>query len=160
NFEAKTSYSVTVAVEDPTVGGNPDSSDSLTLAVTNVNEAPTPRNDAFTANQSAAKVIPAASLLGNDTDPDAGTTLAIVPGAFGNVIGGTVALQGGDVVFTPNEGFSGAASFSYTVTDGSLTGQAIVTIAVGFTPNSGNGHDTVDGTAGDDVVDGGNGSDT
>ena len=41
DYETKTSYSVTVNVNDPTVGGNPDASTTYTLSVTDVvNEAP------------------------------------------------------------------------------------------------------------------------
>ncbi|MCA9169836.1 MAG: cadherin domain-containing protein, partial [Planctomycetales bacterium] len=38
DFESKTSYDVTVEVNDAGVGGNPDSSDSLALSITDVNE--------------------------------------------------------------------------------------------------------------------------
>ena len=41
NFEAKSSYSVTVAADDNTVGATPDVTQGFTLNVTDVNEAPT-----------------------------------------------------------------------------------------------------------------------
>src|SRR5262249_61766921 len=42
NFEANSSYSVAVTVDDTTVGGTPDATSSTyTLTVTDVNEAPT-----------------------------------------------------------------------------------------------------------------------
>ena len=41
NFEAKSSYEVIVRVDDPAVGANPDDTESLTLSITDVNEAPT-----------------------------------------------------------------------------------------------------------------------
>ena len=41
NFEAKTSFDVTVAVDDATVGGTPDDTANYTLTVADVNEAPT-----------------------------------------------------------------------------------------------------------------------
>jgi protocadherin Fat 4 len=41
NFEAKSSYQVTVNVDDTTVGVTPDASKNFTLTVTDVNEAPT-----------------------------------------------------------------------------------------------------------------------
>ena len=41
DFEAKSSFSVTVQVDDGTVGGTPDDSVNLTLNVNDVNEAPT-----------------------------------------------------------------------------------------------------------------------
>jgi hypothetical protein len=41
NFEAQNSYEVTVSVDDPTVGVTPDLTQTLTLNITDVNEAPT-----------------------------------------------------------------------------------------------------------------------
>ena len=41
NFEAKTSYAVTVTVDDTAVGSTPDATANFALSVTNVNEAPT-----------------------------------------------------------------------------------------------------------------------
>jgi hypothetical protein len=40
NFEAKSSYSVIVQVDDPTVGATPDATVNYTLTVTNTNDAP------------------------------------------------------------------------------------------------------------------------
>ena len=161
DFEAKTGYAVTVTVDDLAVGVSPDATADLGIAITNVNEAPTPANDSgFTANQSLTKAIAAATLLANDTDPDAGTTLVIVPSGFSGAVGGSVALVGSDVVFTPSPTFSGTARFTYTVSDGSLTGQATVTIEVGRTIRFGNGTNTFAGTPGDDNVSGGSGRDS
>lgn len=123
------------------------------------NRAPIANNDGgFTANQNAAKLIPIAALLANDTDPDANSTLSILANGFSDVVGGSVALNGSNVVFTPNA--SGTASFKYTLSDGSLTSQAIVTLEVGKTIDAGNGKNTLTGTAGDDLLLGGNGKDT
>jgi predicted extracellular nuclease len=44
NFEAKTSYNVTVNVDDSTVGNTPDATANFTLNITDVNEAPTAVN--------------------------------------------------------------------------------------------------------------------
>ncbi|MFN6500828.1 MAG: SdiA-regulated domain-containing protein [Nostoc sp. DedQUE01] len=161
DFETKSSYAVTVAVDDANVGSTPDASTNFILAVTNVNETPTANNDSgFTANQSVAKLIPIATLLANDTDPDANTTLSILPNGFSNVVGGSVALSSTNVIFTPNSSFSGTASFKYTVSDGSLTSQAIVTLEVGTTVDGSNGQGILTGTGGDDSLSGGNGKDT
>ncbi|MBM0743479.1 ExeM/NucH family extracellular endonuclease [Phormidium sp. CLA17] len=160
NFEDKFSYAVTVAVDDASVGITPDASANFTLAVTNVNEAPIANNDSgFTANQSMAKLISIATLLANDTDPDANPTLSILPDGFSDVVGGTVALNGGNVVFTPGSSFSGPANFKYTLSDGSLTSQAIVMLQVGRTVNGGNGKDALTGNDGDDNFNGGSGED-
>ncbi len=161
NFEAKSSYTISIAVDDATVGNTPDATTNFTLALTNVNEAPIANNDSgFTANQSVAQLIPVAALLLNDTDPDANTTLSILPNGFSAAVGGSVALNGSDVVFTPTSNFSGVASFTYTLSDGLLTSQALVTLAVGKTLNGGNGRDTLIGNDGNDYLSGGNGKDT
>jgi uncharacterized protein len=125
------------------------------------NQAPIANDDSgFTANQTTAKQIPIAALLANDTDPDANTTLSILPNGLSAIVGGSIALNGNNVIFTPNPNFSGAASFQYTLSDGSLTSQAIVTLEVGKTIDAGNGKDVITGTAGDDILRGGNGKDT
>jgi uncharacterized protein len=126
----------------------------------NINRAPVANNDGgFTANQSLPKLIPTATLLANDTDPDANTTLFIVPNGFSNVVGGSVSLSASNVIFTPNPSFSGNASFSYTVSDGSLTSQATVSLIVGRTANGVNKENTLTGNEGDDNFNGGNGLD-
>ena len=62
-----------------------------------------------------ALVIPISRLLANDTDAN-GDTLSIA--TFSNQSNGTVAINGANVVFTPAAGYTGNASFSYTVSDG------------------------------------------
>lgn len=41
NFESKSSYSVSVSIDDPTIGTSPDDTENYTLTVTDVNEPPT-----------------------------------------------------------------------------------------------------------------------
>ena len=69
------------------------------------------------------------SSLGNDTDVD-GDTLTIASVTSGT--GGTAVLNAnGTVTFTPAANFHGAASFSYTVSDGTATSNpATVTVNV------------------------------
>src|SRR5690606_36286532 len=75
-----------------------------------------PANADLVGTSGQALTIDPATLLGNDTDPDAGDALSIhsVQGA----VNGSVALVNGQIVFTPKAGFYGDASFTYTVTDG------------------------------------------
>ena len=73
-------------------------------------------------------------VLDNDSDPD-GNTLTIAS-VTQPVAGGTVAISGGRVVFTPALGFSGVARFTYTIDDGrGGTSTAQVTVIVGAAPN-------------------------
>ncbi|RDJ23335.1 tandem-95 repeat protein [Bosea caraganae] len=81
------------------------------------NAAPVAADDAgFSTDAGAVLSIAVADLLANDTDAD-GDALAIQSVTAG--VGGSVTLDAhGNVVFTPAAGFSGDASFSYTVSDG------------------------------------------
>lgn len=62
-----------------------------------------------------SNTINANTLLANDTDPD-GDTLTITSVQSG--VNGTASLVGGNVVFIPTAGYTGAASFTYTLSDG------------------------------------------
>ncbi|RED21051.1 glycerophosphoryl diester phosphodiesterase, partial [Rhodopseudomonas thermotolerans] len=125
------------------------------------NTAPAAADDGALATAfGAALTIAADTLLANDTDAD-GDALVILSVAAG--VGGTVALDADrNVVFTPAEGFSGEASFSYVVSDGrGGTATADVTVVVARRVLSGTpGDDVIISTSGDDVIDGGDGVDT
>lgn len=142
--------------------------DDFRLTITPVNDAPVAVNDSgFTTTGGSSLVIQPATLLANDNDPD-GNALNIT--AVSNAIGGTVSLNAqGHVVFTANAGYQGTGSFSYTVSDGSLTATATANIQVtssapGWvygTPGndsingSANLPNRIDGLAGNDTIVGG-----
>ncbi|MEZ4404147.1 MAG: tandem-95 repeat protein [Kofleriaceae bacterium] len=102
---------------------------TVTLHLGAQNDPPVATGDAATTDEDVALTLMAAALLGNDTDLD-GDTLDVT--AVGDATGGTVALSGGVVVFTPTANFNGAAGFTYTVSDGAATDTA--TVAVTVTP--------------------------
>ena len=85
--------------------------------------------DTAAAETNAPVTIKAADLLANDTDVD-GDSLTIT--GVGNASHGTVSLDAnGNVVFTPEDGFTGTATFQYTVSDGhGGTDTATVTVTV------------------------------
>lgn len=117
-----------------TVSDGKGGQDTATVAVTvrpQPNRAPVASNDSgFEATAGMAATLAAALLLANDTDADA-DTLSIVSVAPGT--GGTVSLDGSNVVFTPAEGFTGEATFSYTVADGN-GGTSTATVTVNVKP--------------------------
>ena len=138
--------------------------DIFNLEVLNVNDLPVAADDTATTNQNTPVTISAATLLSNDSDAD-GDVLSI--SAVSNASNGTVELdQNGNVVFTPTIGFSGQATFDYTVSDsnsGTGTGQVTVTVnAVNDLPMTligGSGNDLLYGGAGNDTIAGGFGND-
>ncbi len=97
---------------------------TVSFTVTEVNDAPTGMDDSLTAvaEDSGLRVISFASLLGNDTKGPAnesGQALTIT--AVSNPVGGTVAINGSNVEFTPSAHFNGSASFTYTLRDNGTT---------------------------------------
>ncbi|MEM1040691.1 MAG: Ig-like domain-containing protein, partial [Pseudomonadota bacterium] len=106
---------------------------TLTITVTPQNDVPVAVDDGFTTPEETAVTIP---VVPNDTDID-GDALTVTSvdgqaisdgGAAVAVANGTVALIGGELVFTPAVDYVGAATFTYTVDDGNTgTATAIVT---------------------------------
>ena len=110
--------------------------------------------------------IPVSTLLANDTDPDSNPlSITAVSGATNGTAvlnnNGTPNNTADDFVsFTPNLLFFGNASFNYTLSDGSLTDTATVTVAVGLNVLGTVFADYLTGTLGNDIINGGNGNDT
>ncbi len=79
------------------------------------NAAPIAVDDQVTASKNRWVKISKEDLLGNDSDPD-GDSLTIT--SVQNGVGGSAVLDSdGNIIFTPTDGFSGTASFEYTVGD-------------------------------------------
>ncbi|RZJ13860.1 MAG: tandem-95 repeat protein, partial [Haliea sp.] len=91
---------------------------TVALEFASVNDAPSLANDTVAAVEDTPILISTASLLANDADVDTPHGQLAVTGV-GNASHGTVVLEaGGNVRFTPDADFNGAAGFSYTVSDG------------------------------------------
>ncbi|NML18669.1 DUF4347 domain-containing protein [Azohydromonas caseinilytica] len=74
NYEGQSSYTLTVAVDDEDAGTTPDSTASVTINLTNVNEGPTQVN--LAGGSLGATLATAGAAVGTLTtlDPDAGNT--------------------------------------------------------------------------------------
>ena len=118
-------YALEIKVSD--AGGLSDTA-LVSVAVGDVNEfAPVAGDDVVAgALEDVEQVIAVADLLGNDTDGDGSATKTIV--AVGDAANGVVALEGDVVRFTPDAHYSGPASFSYTLSDGTFTDTATVSL--------------------------------
>ncbi|MCF2870611.1 cadherin-like domain-containing protein [Octadecabacter sp. G9-8] len=143
NFNGDTT--ITYTVEDP--DGNSDTA-TVTVTVNPVNDAPEANDDADVTDFNSPVII---DLLDNDTDVDGddlSVTAVSVPVEQGTIVNN----NDGTATFTPAMGFTGVATVSYTIADEEgLTDDAEHTITVGDAPLDG----TVEGTAGDDIIDGG-----
>ncbi|MCX6895618.1 MAG: Ig-like domain-containing protein, partial [Verrucomicrobia bacterium] len=93
------------------------------ITVTVTNRPPVANNDSASGTNSVAQTI---APLGNDSDPD-GDALTITAATSTN---GIVVINPGstNLTFTPTN--NGAAIISYTISDGSATSSALVTVTV------------------------------
>ncbi|MDN6859271.1 Ig-like domain-containing protein, partial [Pseudomonas sp. CAN2814] len=80
-------------------------------------------------NEDTPLTIAPQTLLGNDSDVD-GDSLSII--SVQGAVNGSVKLEGGNVVFSPNKDFNGNGSFTYTISDGH-GGTSTATVTVGVT---------------------------
>ncbi len=79
------------------------------------NSDPTAVNDAASTSENQSVII---DVLVNDSDPDEGDEDVLSIKSVGEASNGEVFLANGEVVYTPDYGYSGSDSFSYTITDG------------------------------------------
>ena len=104
---------------------------AVTIMVTPVNDAPVANPDSFATAFGTPLTVTQAMLLANDTDVE-GSALHVVSVGTMSDGHGTPAMNGSDVVFTPESLFNGTARFTYTISDGMLTAQGTVTVTVGL----------------------------
>jgi hypothetical protein len=100
---------------------------TVTFDITAVNDAPTGNDDNLDdiLEDAGAITIPFSALLSKDSRGPAnedGQTLTII--AVDAPIGGSVAIDGTNIIFTPTPDFFGAAGFSYTLRDNGQTNGA------------------------------------
>jgi len=154
------SFNFTVADD----AGGSIGSQTFDITVNPVNDAPVANNDTAITNQNEAVTIAVTQLLANDSDIE-GDTLSI--SSVGNPINGSATVNGNNVIFTPNNNFSGEASFEYTVSDGNTTDIATVSLTVIEIPGNqqrnvltGDSSDNIiAGYQGRDMLTGGDGND-
>ncbi|HJW90470.1 MAG TPA: LamG-like jellyroll fold domain-containing protein [Anaerolineales bacterium] len=94
------------------------------------NDAPVAGDDTAGTDENLPVNIPKDDLLSNDTDVEA-SPLSISAFDSSSTKGGTVVESGANLTYTPPANFSGADTFTYTVTDGELSDTAVVTVTVG-----------------------------
>ena len=95
-----------------------------------VNAAPVAGDDGLATDQDVPLSVAVASdLLGNDSDAN-GDALSL--DSFTQPVNGVLTDNGdGTLSYTPNVGYNGVDTFAYTVTDGTLTDTATVSVTVG-----------------------------
>ena len=101
------------------VGGDTTNNSSTQLVGSNTNHAPIGNNDSATTNEDTSVTI---DVLSNDSDID-GDSLTITN--LSTPSNGTVKIENGKVLYTPDENFNGNDSFTYTPNDGTTDGNSV-----------------------------------
>ncbi|MSU57437.1 MAG: tandem-95 repeat protein [Pedosphaera sp.] len=122
-FTPSTNFNGTVVFSYTISDGTNTATANVTVTVAPVNDAPIAVNDSASTPEDVPVTIP---VLANDSDPE-GTPLTITGTSTTN---GTAVISGTNVVFTPGTNFNGTAIFSYTISDGTNTATANVTVTV------------------------------
>ena len=102
---------------------------TVNITVSPLNDAPVAVDDSVTTDEDTPV---RGNVLTNDTDPDGKETIQSASVVTGPA-NGTLEFDGatGEFTYTPNPDYNGTDSFTYTVTDGTLTSDvATVTITV------------------------------
>lgn len=146
--------------------------DDFQFELASTNAAPVANADSVTTAQNTPLTIAVSTLIANDTDADNPASDLRITGVS-DAVGGTVTLNDNGtvddfsddfIVFSPDNSFTGDASFNYTLSDGTDSSTGAVTVGVtavaGLIIDGGNGVDALNGDAGDDFLNGGNGADT
>ena len=130
DHEAQSSYTVTVSVRDGKDTSNmadtaTDDEIMVTITVTDVNEPPVAGDDQFTLSEDTVASL---QVLANDRDPEG---VSLRPEIATHPRHGTAAVETtGEITYTPPAHFTGEDAFTYTVSDGTYTATAAVTLTV------------------------------
>ncbi len=123
-----------------TVGSTSDTG-TVTINISAVNDAPIATADAIFARPNITSTFAVSVLTGNDRPGPAnevGQSVTLTAVNANSNTQGTVSLVGGNVIYTPPAGVTtGTDTFSYTISDGSLTATGVVTVTIAeFIPST------------------------
>jgi hypothetical protein len=124
NFNGTASFNYTIT-DNGESGGFPSplsGTGNVTFTISDTNDPPTATNDSLSsiAEDSGVRMIPFSTLTGNDSPGPGESSQTLTITSVTAIAGGTVAISGTNVLFTPTTNFNGAASFSYIVQDNGL----------------------------------------
>ncbi|MBN1994744.1 MAG: tandem-95 repeat protein [Anaerolineae bacterium] len=119
------SYQFTYTISD---GHGGTAAATVTVTVGGTNAPPVAVDDSASTEEDTSVTI---DVLGNDSDPDGDTLIVDSVGAPGH--GSVVNNGNGTITYTPNAGFTGTDSFTYSINDDN-DGVATATVTVTVNP--------------------------
>ena len=123
NFNGTATFNYTIS------DGSDSSEASVELVVNPVNDVLIANSDTVTTDEDTPITILASELFANDVNDDIEKILTV--SQISNSTNGTAVVdESGNVLFTPDANFKGIASFNYTVTDGTDSETASVSVVV------------------------------
>ncbi|WP_444994749.1 Ig-like domain-containing protein [Aliikangiella sp. IMCC44359] len=122
---------------------------NVTVTVNAINDNPEAHDDVFRARTDTVVVGNVIADNGNGFDYDLdGDAISVIAGTYSTSHGSVVISTNGDFTYTPNTGYAGTDSFTYTLEDangGSRVGTVMLTLS--DTPQN-----TINGTGSDDTL--------
>jgi hypothetical protein len=138
-FDPETNYNgvlptvtYTTTSTNAATGATAALSSTLDITINPVNDPPVAVDDYYVTEfeQPIRFALPLTVLTLNDTDPDGDSVNVYI---VSNPVNGTIDIVNSDLVFTPSTGFSGEASFSYTIHDGNAQ-NSMATVHINVKP--------------------------
>ncbi len=125
-YNAAGSYPVSFTITDD---GGSSTTGNVTVTATGGSSAPVANNDSYGVTHDSTLSVPAAGVLGNDTDPNHLPLTAVL---VSSTTHGTLNLNpNGSFTYTPTAGYTGSDSFTYHANDGQQNSNtATVTLSV------------------------------
>ncbi|HEX2972673.1 MAG TPA: Ig-like domain-containing protein, partial [Tepidisphaeraceae bacterium] len=123
NFNGTDSFTYQAASDT-----NTSTAATVTVTVNAVNDAPAATNDSYSTAKETALTIAAPGVLANDSDVDGDTLSAVL--ATGPSHGTLTLNADGSFLYTPEAGFVGTDSFTYSANDLTSATPATVSITV------------------------------
>ena len=159
NYEATSSLGIIVRA---TSADGSSSTLAISILVGDVNEMPNGGSDVYSTSYIDTLVVSVPGVFANDSDPDSDSLSAIL--VSGPSVGTLVFNSDGSFTYTPHANFVGMTTFTYRVTDGSLSSgdiQVCITVLIPNNLPGSSGSGSGSGGAGSgDSGSGGNGSGT
>ena len=107
--------------------GEEQDTSTVTITVRPVNDPPVARDDAVEVDEGGTISLQASALLANDYDAEED---GLVISEVGDVINGTVSLDGTTITYTHDGSETGMGNFSYTVSDGTDVAEGAVRLSI------------------------------